>query len=60
MSDTWLDFAREKAIREKEERHFARMDYCDKECDEHNENCPWYDAEEEYWDFEDCFECKGW
>jgi hypothetical protein len=35
------------------------MDYCDKECDEHNENCPWYDAEEEYYDYNACFEDRG-
>lgn len=60
MSDTKLDFDREKAIIAKEERHFARMTYCDMDCDQHNDNCPYYDAEEEYWDFEECFEDKGW
>ena len=60
MSDTQMDFDREKAIIAKEERHFARMDYCHEDCDQHNEQCPWYDSEEEYWDFEQCFEDKGW
>jgi hypothetical protein len=59
MSDTWLDFAREKAIKEKEEREEIRRDFCYEECDEHNENCPYYDAEEEYYDYNACFEDRG-
>ena len=35
-------------------RYFAREEYCEK-CKEHNENCPYYDAEEESWDFETCY-----
>lgn len=35
---------------------FYKRDYCYHECDVHNENCPYYDAEEESYDYEQCFE----
>lgn len=60
MSDTQRDFIQDKIAEEKQARHFARMDYCDRDCDQHNDDCPYYDAEEEYWDYEQCFEDKGW
>ena len=53
--DTPLDIERQKLAEYLEQQHFARMDYCEKDCDEHNENCPYYDAEEECWDYEQCF-----
>ena len=53
--DTPLDIERQKLAEYLEQQHFARMDYCEKDCDEHNENCAWYDAEEECWDYEQCF-----
>lgn len=53
--------ARQDKIAEyKEQCYWARREYCERDCEEHNENCPWYDAEEETWDYEDCFKTKGW
>lgn len=60
MSDTQRDFIYEKMAEEQQERHWARYDYCYKDCDGHNEQCGYYDSAEESWDFEECFEDKGW
>lgn len=59
MSDTRLDIERDKWLEEKEAIHFARQDYCYGDCDGHNEECPYYDAEEECFDYEECFRDKG-
>ncbi len=59
MSDYANDAKREKWLEEKEAIRQARRDYCDRDCDGHNENCPYYDAEEETWDFEECFRDRG-
>ena len=60
MSDSRLDIERDKYLEWKQQQKWAMQDYCERDCDEHNENCPWYDAEEETWDYEDCFKTKGW
>lgn len=54
MSDYARDEIKDKIIMEREERRFARLDYCEK-CDMHNECCPYYDKEEDSWDSEQCF-----
>ena len=59
MSDSWLDIQRDKVEEWKMKRYFGRQDYCNRDCFEHNENCPYYDAEQEEWDFEQCFEDGG-
>ena len=53
------DVRKEKTAEYVEMRRMARRDYCEKECQEHNENCPYYDAEQEEWDYEQCFEDGG-
>lgn len=60
MSDSRLDIERQKMEEDKARMHFVRMDYCDKHCYEHNEQCPYYDSEQEVWDYEECFRDKGW
>lgn len=53
--------ARQDKIAEyKEQCYWARREYCERDCEEHNENCPYYDPEEEAWDYEECFRDKGW
>lgn len=53
--------ARQDKIAEyKEQCNWARREYCERDCEEHNENCPYYDPEEECWDYEECFRDKGW
>lgn len=59
MSDSWLDIQRDKVAEWKMKRYFGRQDYCNRDCEKHNENCPYYDAEQEEWDFEQCFEDGG-
>ena len=53
------DAIKEKMAEEAEARKWARQDYCEKTCDEHNENCPYYDAEEESFDYDECFRDRG-
>lgn len=53
--DSKLDIERDKYLEWKERQYYAMRDYCDGCCDEHNENCLYYDSEEESWDFELCF-----
>lgn len=57
--DTPLDIERQRYAEYKENMRFAMQDYCEKDCDEHNEQCPYYDLEEESWDYELCFKDKG-
>lgn len=49
--DAWQD----KIAEERDRIYWAKRDYCEKDCPEHNENCPYYDADEETWDCEQCF-----
>ena len=58
--DSPLDIERQKIAEWKEARKSARRDYCERDCDQHNENCIYYDAEEESWDYDECFNDKGW
>ena len=55
MSDSWLDIQREKYAEYKQQMRWAMQDYCEKDCDEHNEQCPYYNAEVESYDYEQCF-----
>ena len=57
--DTWADKVREGNILRREENRMIMQDYCNKDCDGHNENCPYYDSEEECWDYEECFKDNG-
>lgn len=42
------------------DREYAKDQYC-KNCEEHNENCPYYDAGEECWDYDQCYkDTDGW
>lgn len=56
--DTPEDIRREKFLLWKEEQKIAMQDQCEK-CSEHNENCEFYDPENECWDWEECFEVMG-
>ncbi len=56
--DTPEDIRMQKVLEWKEAQRMAMSDYCEK-CLEHNENCPFYDSEDEYWDYLDCFEVRG-
>jgi hypothetical protein len=60
MSDTWWDITQDKIAEENEERQWARYDYCYGNCDQHSDECPYYDSTEESWDYEQCHEDKGW
>lgn len=40
------------------ERRWLRRDYCE-HCEEHNESCPYYDENEETWDYDECFRDRG-
>lgn len=59
MSDTWIDFVREKIAEERQARKWAWEDYCNKDCDCHNESCIYYDSEQETYDYEQCFKDRG-
>lgn len=53
------DARQERIAEEVERRKWAKRDFCDRDCPEHNEFCPYYDAEQESFDYEQCFEDKG-
>lgn len=68
--DSWEELQHEKEMMWEEEgrrdkylewKDAIRDSMCDEceGCEEHNENCPYYDAEEETWDYESCFEDRG-
>ena len=57
--DTPEDIRRQKVAEHKEALRMAMCDACEK-CEEHNEDCPFYDSEEETWDYEECYKVKGW
>lgn len=58
MSDTRLDIERDKYMQWKQEQDIAKRNSCE-DCNEHNENCPYYNREQESWDYELCFEERG-
>ena len=55
MSDSRLDIERQKFQEWKEKRKIALQNACES-CFEHNENCPYFDNDEESWDYEQCYE----
>jgi hypothetical protein len=59
MSDTRLDIERQKLEEYREQMHWAREEHCYRYCEEHNEHCPYYDAEEESYDYDLCFKERG-
>ena len=58
MSDSKLDIERQKYAEWADRVRSARQDAC-KDCSEHNENCLYYDPEEESWDYDLCFKERG-
>ena len=56
LMDTPEDIRRDKINQWKEEQYWAKSNYCEFDCTEHNEKCPYYDEDQETWDFEQCFE----
>jgi hypothetical protein len=58
MSDSRLDIERDKYLEWKDQQREAMRSACE-DCSEHNESCPYYDAEEESWDYEECFRDSG-
>lgn len=59
MSDSRLDIEREKYCEWLDRQRSIRQDYCYRDCDEHNNKCPYYDEETETWDYDLCFEESG-
>ena len=57
--DSPLDIERQKIAEWKEAQRTARRDYCERDCEYHNAKCCYYDAEEESWDYDLCFEERG-
>lgn len=58
MMDTALDIQRQKYLEWKDAQRMAMQDECER-CVEHTVDCPFYDAEQEYWDYEECYEVRG-
>ena len=58
MSDSRLDIERQKLGEWVEMQKTMRRDAC-KECSEHNKSCVYYDADEESWDYDLCFDERG-
>jgi len=58
--DSKLDIERDRLAEYKQQQRFMKQDYCNRDCDEHTEQCPYYDPETESWDYEECFRDKGW
>lgn len=56
--DSRLDIARDRYNLWKQEQDEAMRDECER-CYEHDENCPFYDPEEETFDYRECFEVRG-
>lgn len=54
MSDTKWDFIQDKIEEERRNYFLYKRDYCERDCECHNVDCPYYDAEEESWDFDQC------
>ena len=54
-----FDAERERYLEWKDQQRMMKEDYCKRDCDCHNENCLYYDSEEETWDYESCYEDSG-
>lgn len=59
MSDTRLDFERQKLAEYKQEVKQQHERFCNRWCTEHDTSCPYYDAEQEIYDYEQCFRERG-
>lgn len=53
--DTPLDIQRQKYLEWKEARRMAMRDECEN-CLNHTPECPYYEQEEESWNWEECYE----
>ena len=53
--DAWQD-----KIAEYKDQQRQAMEAACENCEYHNGKCLYYDPEEECWDYEECFEDKGW
>ena len=61
MSDTISELRADWGYYDEIDRQFAKRNYCENCCEEHNEHCFYYDAEEEFWDYEQCYkDSNGW
>jgi hypothetical protein len=58
VSDTRLDIERDKFLEWKAKQREAIRNACE-QCSEHNENCAYYDPEEESFDYEGCIRDSG-
>ena len=56
--DTPIDIERDRYNEWKDTQRMAMQDECEN-CTEHNAGCPFYDAEQESWDYMDCSEVRG-
>ena len=61
MSDTSWEIRMDRIYQEKEQEDIAKREYC-KGCEYRNkdEGCPYYDADEESWDYKQCFRDNDW
>lgn len=57
--DTDLEIRMQRAYEAMELAHIGRMEFCET-CGYHNEECPYYDPEEESWDYEQCIKENEW
>lgn len=57
--DTRLDIERQKYLEYKEQMRISMRDSCER-CSERNTDCPFYDSDEEYYDYEECYRVKGY
>ena len=57
--DTRIDIERDKYLEWKEQKNIAMSNACE-QCSERTPDCPFYDSEEDYYDYEECFKVRGW
>lgn len=57
--DTDLEIRMQRVYEAMELEHIGRMEFCER-CPDHNDKCPYYDPEEESWDYEQCFKENEW
>ena len=57
--DTPWEIRMDRIYQEKEFEDIGHREYCET-CPDHNENCPYYDADEESWDYQQCFKENDW
>ena len=64
MSDYEEDARREKQLEYEAAIKESRRDFCYRDCENHNTECPYFVLEDEeenegYWEFQECFRDRG-